>query len=57
MLIFGDRDFSPLTDVLELFRLLPNAQPAVLPGTTHMDMIRQPARLLSLITPFLNPAP
>jgi pimeloyl-ACP methyl ester carboxylesterase len=56
MLIFGDRDFSPLPDVLELFGLLPNAQLAVLPGTTHMDVVQQPARLLSLITPFLDAA-
>ena len=33
MLIFGDRDFSPLADVLELFDLLPDAELAVLPGT------------------------
>jgi pimeloyl-ACP methyl ester carboxylesterase len=32
LLIFGDRDFSPLPDVLELFELLPNAQLAVLPA-------------------------
>jgi pimeloyl-ACP methyl ester carboxylesterase len=31
LLIFGDRDFSPLPDVVELFELLPNAQLAVLP--------------------------
>src|SRR6516162_4259362 len=29
LLIFGDRDFSPLPDVAELFELLPNAQLAV----------------------------
>jgi pimeloyl-ACP methyl ester carboxylesterase len=32
LLIFGDRDFSPLPDVAEMFELLPNAQLAVLPG-------------------------
>jgi pimeloyl-ACP methyl ester carboxylesterase len=54
MLIFGDRDFSPLPDVVELFGLLPNAQLAVLPGTTHMGVMRRPAALLALITPFLG---
>jgi pimeloyl-ACP methyl ester carboxylesterase len=54
MLIFGDRDFSPLPDVLELFELLPNAQLAVLPGTTHMGVTQRPGRLLALITPFLD---
>ena len=36
LLVFGDRDFSPLADVLETFELLPNAQLAVLPATTHV---------------------
>jgi pimeloyl-ACP methyl ester carboxylesterase len=30
LLIFGDRDFSPLLDVMEMFELLPDAQLAVL---------------------------
>jgi pimeloyl-ACP methyl ester carboxylesterase len=54
LLIFGDRDFSPLTDVTELFQALPNARLAVLPGTTHMDVTRRPTELLALITPFLD---
>jgi pimeloyl-ACP methyl ester carboxylesterase len=54
LLIFGDRDFSPLTDVVELFGLLPDAQLAVLPGTTHVGVTRRPDALLALITPFLD---
>jgi pimeloyl-ACP methyl ester carboxylesterase len=54
LLIFGDRDFSPLADVLELFELLPNAQLAVLPGTTHIGLTRRPVEVLALITPFLD---
>jgi len=54
LLIFGDRDFSPLPDVAELFAILPDAQLAVLPGTTHVGVIRRPAELLALITPFLD---
>jgi pimeloyl-ACP methyl ester carboxylesterase len=54
LLIFGDRDFSPLTDVLEMFGLLPNAQLAVLPGTTHMGVMRRPGEVFALITPFLD---
>jgi pimeloyl-ACP methyl ester carboxylesterase len=54
LLIFGDRDFSPLPDVLELFGLLPNAQLAVLPGTTHIGVVRQSAEVLALVTPFLD---
>jgi pimeloyl-ACP methyl ester carboxylesterase len=54
LLIFGDRDFTPLPDVVEMFELLPNAQLAVLPGTTHVGMIRRPGEVLALITPFLD---
>jgi pimeloyl-ACP methyl ester carboxylesterase len=54
MLIFADRDFSPLSDVTELFGLLPDARLAVLPGATHMDVTRRPEQLLALITPFLD---
>jgi pimeloyl-ACP methyl ester carboxylesterase len=54
LLIFGDRDFSPLPDVVEVLELLPNAQLAVLPGTTHMGMTRRPSELLALLTPFLD---
>jgi pimeloyl-ACP methyl ester carboxylesterase len=54
LLIFGDRDFSPLPDVVEMFGLLPNAQLAVLPGTTHMGVTRRPGEVLALVTPFLD---
>ena len=54
LLIFGDRDFSPLPDVVEMFGLLPNAQLAVLPGTTHVGVTRRPGEVLALITPFLD---
>jgi pimeloyl-ACP methyl ester carboxylesterase len=54
LLIFGDRDFSPLTDVVELAGLLPDARLAVLPGTTHIGVSRRPAELAALITPFLD---
>jgi pimeloyl-ACP methyl ester carboxylesterase len=55
LLIFGDRDFSPLSDVLETFALLPNARLAVLPGTTHMGVAQRPAsEVLALIMPFLE---
>jgi pimeloyl-ACP methyl ester carboxylesterase len=54
LLIYGDRDFSPLPDVVELFGLLPDAQLAVLPGTTHMGVTRRPGELLALISRFLD---
>src|SRR5207245_9542141 len=52
LLVFGDRDFSPLPDVVELFEILPNAQLAVLPATTHVTVTRRPGEVLALLTPF-----
>jgi pimeloyl-ACP methyl ester carboxylesterase len=54
LLISGDRDFSPLPDVVETFGLLPNAQLAVLPGTTHVGVAQRHDEMLALITPFLD---
>jgi len=54
LLIFGDRDFSPLPDVVEMFELLPDGQLAVLPGTTHVGVMRRPSEVLALITSFLG---
>src|SRR5207245_6061432 len=54
LLVFGDRDFTPLPDVAEMFELLPNAQLAVLPGTTHVGVTRRPGEVLALIMPFLG---
>ena len=54
LLIFGDRDFTPLPHVVELFELLPDAHLAVLPGTTHVGVTRRPDAVLALIMPFLD---
>ena len=53
LLVFGDRDFSPLRDLAELVDLLPDVQLAVLPGATHVGLIRRTAEMLALITSFL----
>ena len=54
LLVFGDRDFTPLSDMVELYGLLPDARLAVLPGTTHMDVTRRPDELLAIVTRFLD---
>ena len=52
MLAFGDRDFSLLPDVVEMFvELPPDAQLAVLPGTTHVGGHGGPAKCFAPITP------
>jgi pimeloyl-ACP methyl ester carboxylesterase len=44
----------PSPDVVELLGLLPDAQLAVLPGTTHIGVARRSDELLALVTPFLD---
>jgi pimeloyl-ACP methyl ester carboxylesterase len=40
--------------VEDMFEFLPDAQLAVLPGTTHFCVKRRPGEVLALITPFLD---
>ena len=37
-----------------MFELLPNAQLAVLPGTTYVGVTRRRGEVFALITPFLD---
>jgi pimeloyl-ACP methyl ester carboxylesterase len=54
LLVFGDRDFSPLADIAELCELLPTVQLAVLPDTTHVGMLQRSAELLPILLRFLD---
>jgi len=65
LLITGDSDIVRPEHVVELFRLLgggvpgdnvglPNAQLAVLPGTTHITLVDRADWLISMITGFLD---
>jgi pimeloyl-ACP methyl ester carboxylesterase len=65
LLIIGDSDIVRPEHAVELFRLLgggvigdvaglPNAQLAVLPGTTHLTLVERAEWLLSMITAFLD---
>src|SRR2546429_539209 len=51
LLVFGDTDFTPLRNAVEMLDLIPNAQLAVLPGTTHMGVTRSGERLRGLTGP------
>ena len=57
LLIVGDRDFVRLEHAALMLRLFPDAQLAVLPGTTHMQVIRRTDALLDLVGPFLDAGP
>jgi pimeloyl-ACP methyl ester carboxylesterase len=54
LVLVGDRDFIRVSDAVEAAELLPNGQLGVFPGMTHMDMTRNPERLLAMIVPFLD---
>ena len=54
LLIFGDRDFVRLEHAALMLERFPDSQLAVLPGTTHTQVIRRTDALLDLVLPFLD---
>ena len=54
LIIVGDRDFVRLEHAALMLELFPDAQLAVLPATTHMQVIRRTDALLALVEPFLD---
>jgi pimeloyl-ACP methyl ester carboxylesterase len=57
LLIVGDQDFVRLEHAALMLELFPDAQLAVLPGTTHTQVIRRTDALLALVEPFLDARP
>ncbi len=57
LLIVGDRDFVRLEHAALMLDRFPDAQLAVLPGTTHMQVIQRTEVLLALVMPFLDATP
>jgi pimeloyl-ACP methyl ester carboxylesterase len=56
LIIVGDADVMRPEHAVELFRLLPHARLAVLPGTDHMALMRRTAWLAPMVDEFLNAA-
>ncbi|MGB7291451.1 MAG: alpha/beta hydrolase [Thermodesulfobacteriota bacterium] len=54
MVLIGDADIIRPEHAVEMFRLLPHAQLAVLPGTDHMTLVERRDWLVSMIEAFLN---
>jgi pimeloyl-ACP methyl ester carboxylesterase len=52
--VSSDRDVMRPEGAIELFRLLPHAQLAVLPGTEHMAIPSRTALLVPMIERFLD---
>jgi pimeloyl-ACP methyl ester carboxylesterase len=55
LLVIGDNDYVRVEHAAEMARLIPNAQLAVLPGTTHMTILKRGAWLEPLIESRLRP--
>jgi pimeloyl-ACP methyl ester carboxylesterase len=54
LLVFGDHDFIRLEHAVEMSGLIPGAQLAVLPGATHMGVLRRADLMIPLIRGFLG---
>jgi pimeloyl-ACP methyl ester carboxylesterase len=54
LLVYGDTDFFRLEHAVELRNLIRGAQLAILPGTTHMGVLRRTALIYPLVEEFLG---
>ena len=55
LVVLGDRDeFHPIDKAVGLFRWLPNAELAVLPGSDHMRPVFEPTSLAPVLVDFLD---
>jgi pimeloyl-ACP methyl ester carboxylesterase len=54
LLIFGDHDFIRLEHAVQMHELIPGAQLAVLPGATHMGVLRRADVMVPLVAGFLR---
>jgi len=54
MVMIGDADIVRPEHAVEMFRLLPHAQLAVLPGTDHMALVKRADWQVSMIEAFLD---
>jgi pimeloyl-ACP methyl ester carboxylesterase len=57
LLIVGDRDFVRLEHAALMLDLFPGAQLAVLPGTTHMQVIQRTDSVLAFVDEFFDRQP
>ena len=54
LVIMGDRDVASPEHAVRMFRLLPNAELAILPNTNHMTIVNRSDFLLPMIKEFLD---
>lgn len=54
MIVIGDADIVRPEHAIEVYRLLPHGELAILPDTDHMAIINRTGLLLDIIPPFLD---
>jgi len=54
LVTIGDHDAVQPEHAVEMFRLIPNAQLAVLPGADHFSLLQDPERMLPTIAAFFD---
>jgi pimeloyl-ACP methyl ester carboxylesterase len=54
LITLGDRDGIRVEHVVEMYRLIPNAQLAVFPNATHFMIFQDPDKLLGTVATFLD---
>lgn len=54
LIVAGDKDnYQPVESFVKVYRLIPGAQLAIIPGYSHVDLIRDPKMFSAIIMPFL----
>ncbi|MFW9868568.1 MAG: alpha/beta fold hydrolase [Candidatus Thorarchaeota archaeon] len=55
LILHGDRDeVIPLEDPIRIYRMIPNSELAIVPGTDHGSCITQPERIAGIIIDYLQ---
>jgi pimeloyl-ACP methyl ester carboxylesterase len=54
LLVYADDDCIHLAHSIELYDALPNAQPAIVPGASHLVVVEQPGVIGSLVEDFIT---
>lgn len=57
LVVSGDHDLVSLEHTIAIFRAIPDAELAIIPGTSHMAMMEKPDLVNRIIIPFLRRSP
>jgi pimeloyl-ACP methyl ester carboxylesterase len=54
LILIGDKDLISIERAAHMLELIPNAQLAVLPGATHVEVTPRSPQVLGMVVPFLE---